>query len=89
MRNIMKKLLSIIFTLLFFAGYCLATTSYDSYGNKTGSYKQTSNGYTSYDRYGNKTGSYKQTSSGYNSYDKYGNKTGSYKKPSSACNFNW
>ena len=75
----MKKIL-IILIMLLFVNVAFAVNSYDRYGQKTGSYKQTTSGYNSYDRYGSKTGSYKETSSGYNKYDKYGQKTGSYKK---------
>lgn len=70
----MKKLL-ILFLLLIFSNCAFAVNSYDKYGNKTGSYKESSSRINSYDKYGSKTGSYKKTSSGYNSYDKYGNKT--------------
>lgn len=72
----MKKIILIIFAFLLTinTAYCI-TNSYDKFGSKTGSYKETSSGYNSYDKYGSKTGSYKKTSSGYNSYDKYGSKT--------------
>src|SRR5574344_1914786 len=79
-----KTLLTLFLTISFTfttasVGLCTTTNSYDKYGSKTCSYKQTSNGYNSYDKNCSKTGSYKQTSSGYTSYDKYGSKTGSYK----------
>lgn len=69
----MKKIL-VLLLMLFFANVAFAVNSYDRYGQKTGSYKQTTSGYNSYDKYGSKTGSYKETSSGYNKYDKYGQK---------------
>src|SRR5574344_454606 len=84
-----KTLLTLFLTISFTfttasVGLCTTTNSYDKYGSKTGSYKQTSNGYNSYDKYGSKTGSYKTGSNGRTtSYDKYGNKTGSFKTDSS------
>lgn len=68
----MKKLLSLLVSLLLLTGYCFAATtnSYDKYGSKTDSYRTTGSTVTQYDKYGSKTGSYRQTSSGYNSYDK-------------------
>ena len=70
----MKKFLFVIFTFIFFSCYCLASTtsSYDSYGARTGSFKQNGSTINQYDKYGSKVGSYKKTSSGYNSYNKYG-----------------
>ena len=78
----MKKLLLLICTIFLSSAVCLAgaISSYDKYGTKTGSYKETSSGYTTYDKYGQKTGSYKTDSSGrITEYDKYGQKVGSYK----------
>ena len=72
----MKKFL-IVLLMWFFTNIAFAVTSYDRYGQKTGSYKQTTSGYNSYDKYGSKTGSCKKTTSGYNKYDKYGQKIGS------------
>ena len=67
----MKKILSLILSLFLFSSICFAGTvnSYDKYGAKSGSYKETSSGYNQYDKYGSKTGSYRETSNGYNSYD--------------------
>ena len=63
----MKKLFStlLLFGIIFLgANPSYSTTNaYDMYGRKTGSYKQTSNGYNSYNQYGQKTGSYRETSS--------------------------
>lgn len=74
----MKKLFSILllFCCMFLTANIsdAAVNSYDRYGNKTGSYRETSTGFNSYDKYGSKTGSYRKTSNGYNSYDKYGSK---------------
>lgn len=78
-EQVIKKLFLTLFILFVSINVCLAKNTYNSYGQKTGSYKQTSSGYNSYDKYGSKIGSYKETSSGYNKYDKYGQKTGSYK----------
>lgn len=77
----MNRLLLILLSLYLFTNIVFADTiKYNQYGQKQGSYKQTSSGYNLYNKYGSKTGSYKKTSTGYNSYDKYGQKTGSYKK---------
>ena len=55
-------------------------TSYDKYGQKTGSYRQTTSGYNSYDKYGQKTGSFRTDSLGRTvEYDKYGQKVNSYR----------
>lgn len=74
----MKKFF-ILLLILFLNSPVYAINSYNQYGQKIGSYKETYSGYDSYDKYGSKTGSFKQTYDGYNSYDKYGQKTGSYK----------
>ena len=63
----MKKLFSILLLFCFMfltANASEAVNSYDQYGRKTGSYRETSTGYNSYDKYGSKTGSYRKTSSG-------------------------
>ena len=77
----MKKFLSIlsIFCLIVLTTATAEANvnSYDKYGRKTGSYRQTNSGYNTYNQYGQKTGSYRETSNGYNKYDKYGKKTGS------------
>ena len=54
----MNKCLILILTFIISLPV-LAVTSYDQYGNKTGSYKTRGNITTQYDRYGNKTGTYK------------------------------
>ena len=80
----MKKVLSILLLLcfIFFTANIseAAVNSYDRYGSKTGSYRETSSGFNSYDKYGSKTGSFKKDSSGrVTEYDKYGRKVGSYR----------
>ena len=53
----MKKLFSILLLFCFMfltANVSEAVTSYDKYGRKTGSYRETSSGYNSYDTYGSK-----------------------------------
>ena len=65
----MKKLFSILllFCFIFLTANVseAVVNSYDRYGSKTGSYRETSSGYNSYDKFGSKTGSYRKTSSGY------------------------
>lgn len=55
----MKKFL-VLLLMLFFANVAFAVNSYDRYGQKTGSYKETSSGYNKYDKYSQKTGSYRK-----------------------------
>ena len=76
-----KKIFTILLILVLSSGIGYCTTKYDKYGNRTGSYRTTSDGTTtSYDKYGSRTGSYKINSNGItNSYDKYGNRVGTYK----------
>ena len=76
----MKKFL-VLLLMLFSANIAFAVSSYDCYGQKTGSYKTNSNGVTTkYDKYGQKVGSFKKDSSGrITEYDKYCRKVGSYK----------
>ena len=80
----MKKLFSILllFAFLLLTGNIsdAAVNSYDKYGRKTGSYRETPAGYNSYDKNGSKSGSYRKTVSGYNKYDRNGSKSGSYRK---------
>ena len=57
-EQVIKKLFLTLFILFVSINVCLAKNTYNSYGQKTGSYKQTSSGYNSYDKYGSKTGSY-------------------------------
>ena len=67
-----------IFSFLLLFGFLFLTVniseaainSYDKYGKKVGSYRETSSGFNSYDKNGSKTGSYRKTSGGYNKYDK-------------------
>ena len=58
----MKKFLLTLFILFLTAsvGFC-ATNSYNKYGQRTGSYKQSGSTINHYNQYGQKTGSYKQT----------------------------
>ena len=73
----MKNLLILLF-LTIFSLPTLAVTSYDRYGNRTGTYSTNGNTTTQYDRYGNRTGSYKTDSYGTTTtYDRYGSRTGS------------
>jgi hypothetical protein len=53
----MKKLLASFLTLLFLSASVFAGTvnSYDKYGRKTSSYRETSIGYESYDKYSSKS----------------------------------
>ena len=76
----MKKTLLTLLVLFMTASYSFAATnSYDRYGSKTGSYKQSGSTINHYDKYGSKTGSFKKDSSGrITEYDKYGRKVGSY-----------
>ena len=59
----MKKLFSILllFCFLFLTANIseAAVNSYDQYGRKTGSYRETSSGFNSYDKYGRKVQSYR------------------------------
>lgn len=55
----MKKFLAVIFSFLIFANVTFAATSYDRYGQKTGSYRQSGSTINQYDRYGQRTGSFK------------------------------
>ena len=75
----MKKLFILLISLIFLTANGTTINQYDKYGQKTGSYKQTTNGYNSYDKYGQKTGSYKTNGSTTVQYDKYGSKVGSFK----------
>lgn len=80
-EQIIKKLFLTLFILFVSIDVCLAANTYNSYGQKTGSYKTNSNGVTTkYDKYGQKVGSFKKDSSGrITEYDKYGRKVGTYK----------
>ena len=78
----MKKLFILLISLIFLtANFCFALNSYDYYGQKTGSYRQNSNGsVTQYNKYGQKVGSFKTDSSGRTTqYYQYGRKVKSYK----------
>ena len=79
MKNFVLSLFLIVFLFLTTNICESAVNSYDQYGRKTGSYRETSSGFNSYDKYGTKTGSNGVTTK----YDQYGRKTGSFKKDSS------
>lgn len=80
----MKKMLILLCMLILgiTATPCLSKTitSYDKYGRKTGSYKQTSSGYVEYDKYNRTTGYYRQKNNSMVKYDKYGKITRSFKQ---------
>ena len=81
----MKKILSIVLSLLIFSNLCYAySDSYtvrDKYGRKVSTYKTTGNTTVERNKYGQKTATYKHHSNGtITKYDKYGRKVGTIKE---------
>ena len=81
----MKKILSIVLSLLIFSNLCYAySDSYtvrDKYGRKVSTYKTTGNTTVERNKYGQKTATYKHHSNGtITKYDKYGRRVGTIKE---------
>ena len=81
----MKKILSIVLSLLIFSNLCYAySESYtvrDKYGRKVSTYKTTGNTTVERNKYGQKTATYKHHSNGtITKYDKYGRRVGTIKE---------
>lgn len=77
----MKNLLILILVLGITSTPCLSQTviQRDKYGNRIGTYKQTSYGYVEYDKHNQVTGYYRQKDNCMVQYDKYGTKITTYK----------
>ena len=81
----MKKIFSIILSLLIFTSVSYASsntyTLKDKYGRKVSTYKTTGNTTIERNRYGQKTATYKRSSNGtITKYDRYGRKVGTIKE---------